>query len=159
MRVYMKYLLIVVALVLFVSGLSAQMVDRAQAERINNAPGLSIRPASNPFSLLDFSRIRWSHSYSVSFFSGGSSSGSVGLLNSTMFYDISKSLSLSINLGVAHSSGSLGEGRTATLLPGFTLDYHPSDKFRMTFMVQRYDGVLNPLAGRSSSWYNPIGPR
>ncbi|MDH4035334.1 MAG: hypothetical protein OEV80_16195, partial [candidate division Zixibacteria bacterium] len=105
------------------------------------------------------SRITWSHSYSVGFFSGGAASGSVGLLNSTMFYEISSKLSLSLNLGVAHSGGNWGEGREATLLPGFTLDYHPSDKFRMTFMIQRYDAVLNPLVDRSRSWHSPIGLR
>ena len=76
-----------------------------------------------------------------------------------MFYEISSKLSLSLNLGVAHSGGSWGEGREATLLPGFTLDYHPSDKFRMTFMIQRYDAVLNPLVSRSSSWRSPIDLR
>lgn len=155
----LRYLLPVLAIVTLASFASAQMSDRAELENLHNTPGLSIKPAASLFSLLDMSKIRWSHSYSVGFFSGGSASGSVGLLNSTMFYDISKSLSLSINLGVAHSGGSWGEGRQTTVLPGFSLDYHPSDKFRMTFMIQRYDAVLNPLVSRSSSWHNPIGLR
>lgn len=155
----LRYFLPALAIVMLASFASAQMADRAEIENLQNTPGFSIKPAANPFSLLDMSKIRWSHSYSVGFFSGGSASGSVGLLNSTMFYDISKSLSLSINLGVAHSGGSWGEGRQATVLPGFSLDYHPSDKFRMTFMIQRYDAVLNPLVSRSSSWHNPVGLR
>lgn len=159
MNYRLRYLLPVLVLAMMASLASAQMADRAELEGLTQTNGMSVKPAANPFSLLDMSRVRWSHSYSVGFFSGGSSSGSVGLLNSTMFYDISRSLSLSINVGVAHSGGSWGEGRSATVLPGFTLDYHPSEKFRMTFMIQKYDGALNPLVGRSSSWYNPTGLR
>lgn len=155
----LRYLLPALTVFALASLASAQMADRAELENLQNSPGLTIKPAADLFSLLDMSKIRWSHSYSVGFFSGGNASGSVGLLNSTMFYDVSKSLSLSINLGVAHSGGSWGEGRQATILPGFTLDYHPSDKFRMTFMIQRYDAVLNPLVSRSSSWFSPIGRR
>lgn len=158
----LRYLLPVFVLataVMLASLASAQMADRAELENVTKNGGLSVKPAANPFSLLDMSRVRWSHSYSVSFFSGGATSGSVGLLNSTMFYDISKSLSLSINLGIVHSGGSWGEGRQATILPGFTLDYHPSDKFRMTFMIQQYNLVLNPLVSGSSFWHNPTGLR
>ena len=159
MNHHLRYLLPVLALITLASFASAQMADHAELENLSKTSGLSVKPAANPFSLLDLSRISWSHSYSVSFFSGGASSGSVGLLNSTMFYEISSKLSLSLNLGVVHSDGSWGEGREATLLPGFTLDYHPSEKFRMTFMIQRYDAVLNPLINRSSSWHSLTGLR
>ena len=159
MKHHLRYLLPVLALITLASFASAQMVDNAELENLSKTSGLSVRPVANPFSLLDLSRISWSNSYSVSFFSGGASSGSVGLLNSTMFYEISSKLSLSLNLGVVHSGGSWGEDREATLLPGFSLDYHPSDKFRMTFMVQRYDAVLNPLVNRSNSWHSPTGLR
>lgn len=153
-----RLLLAVLAIALFGS-VSAQMADRAELENLSNPGGLSVKPATSLFSLLDMSKISWSHSYSVGFFSGGAVSGNVGLLQSTMLYEISSKLSLTLNLGVAHSGGQWGQGRDATLLPGFTLDYHPSEKFRMTFQVQRYDAVLNPFVNRSSSWYNPAGLR
>jgi len=152
-------LLLAVFLIAVAGCVSAQMADRAQLDNLSRTSSLSVKPAANPFSLLDMSRISWSHSYSVSFFSGGAMSGSVGLLNSTILYEFSPKLSLSVNLGVAHSAGQWGQGREATVLPGFTLDYHPSEKFRLTFMVQRYDAVLNPLISRSNSWYNPAGLR
>ncbi|RME28379.1 MAG: hypothetical protein D6800_03965 [Candidatus Zixiibacteriota bacterium] len=119
-----------------------------------------IQPAQNPFSLLDFSRIRWSHSYSVSFFSGGNGSGTVGLLNTTMFYDISRSLSLAVNLGIEHSGGAIwGDANNkARFLPGFTLDYHPSENFRMSLIMQRVDGLYSPYGGPyygpGSRWYD-----
>ena len=159
MKSRLSKLLLAVLLIAVVGGVSAQMADRARLDDMSRTSSLSVKPAANPFSLLDMSRISWSHSYSVSFFSGGAMSGSVGLLNSTMLYEFSPKLSLSVNLGVALSAGQWGQGRDATLLPGFTLDYHPSEKFRLTFMVQRYDAVLNPLVSRSNSWYNPAGLR
>ena len=66
--------------VLFVGSLagvvSAQLSDKADLENMSNRYGVGVKPATNTFSLLDFSRITWSHSYSVSFFSGGNTSGS-----------------------------------------------------------------------------------
>lgn len=122
----------------------------------SSSNSLSVQGAPNPFSLLDLSRIRWSHSYSISYLSGGSRSGSAGLLNSTMFYDISNSLSLSVNVGVLHNSGSIwGDGNNdATILPGFRLDYHPSEKFRMSIGFQRVSGY-SPYYLDGGHWYNP----
>lgn len=138
---------------------TAAVADTAATPSAVPAPtnsSLSLQGAPNPFSLLDLSRIRWSHSYSISYFSGGSSSGSAGLLNSTMFYDISRSLSLSVNIGVLHNSGSIwGDSKNdATILPGFRLDYHPSEKFRMSIAVQRVSG-LYPYYYDRGGWFSP----
>lgn len=120
------------------------MADVASLESRSAVNSLGVTPVLNPFSLIDFSRIKWSHSYSVNFFSGGIGSGSVGMLNTTMFYDISNSLSLSVNLGIAHDVGgnfrSRVGGNSASFLPGLNLDYHPSENFRMSFSFQRYQG-------------------
>jgi len=150
--------LLAVFLIAVAGSVSAQMADKAELHSISKSPS-SVKPAADLFSLLDLSKVSWSHSYSVSFFSGGAMSGSVGLLNSAMLYEFSPKLSLILNLGVAHSGGQWGQDRNTTLLPGFTLDYHPSDKFRLTFQVQKYDAVLNPLISRSSPWYSPVGSR
>ena len=151
--------LVVFALIIGVAAsVSAQMSDKAALESAMQDRGLGIRPALNPASLLDFSRIRWSNSYSVSFFSGGNNSGSFGLLNSTMLYDLSSKLTIGFNLGIAHTGGAWTTDRNATFLPGFTLDYHPSEKFRLSFMVQRVSGAYNPFANRSGIWHNPVSP-
>ena len=103
-------------------------------------------PASSPFSLLDASRMNWSHSYSITFFSGGNSSGSLGMLNSTMTYELSSKLSFAFNIGVLHNTGAFfrAEGSDATLLPGFTVDFHPSKNFQMSLSVQKYNGLMTP---------------
>ena len=152
----------VLALVLILSmGLSAsaQMADEAALDHISQSNNLGRQAVSNPFSLLDMSRIKWSHSYSVAYFSGGGSSGSAGLFQTNMLYELSSKLTLNINLGLAHTGNILSaKDRATSFLPGFTLDYHPSDKFRMSLMVQTYNGPLNPYQGRSSLWHRPFGP-
>lgn len=154
----MKSILVCVSLLLMAGAVFAQS---AGAPIPSTAPSnsLGLQGAPNPFSLLDFSRMRWSHSYSISFFSGGGSSGSVGLLNTTMDYELSKSLSLSLNVGVMHNSGALwGDGRNdATILPGFQLDYHPSEKFRLMLGFQRVSG-LSPYYYNDGSWRRSIYP-
>ncbi len=155
---YMKKLVVVILVLSLSASVCAQLSDRADLDAVTQNRVLGVRPAASPFSLLDFSRIRWSHSYSVSFFSGGNNSGSLGLLTSNMTYELSSKLSLCFKLGVAHSGGPWSMGREATLLPGFRLDYHPSEKFRLVFMVERLGGLYDPFAHRSSSWHNPSGP-
>lgn len=152
----MRFLATLITILLLAGMASAQFVDDAIAQDPNPGNSLGTKPASSPFSLLDLSRVRWSHSYSVGFFSGGFGSGSSGLLNSTMFYDFSPKLSLQLNLGVLHDPGSLvGSGdRDATLLPGFLLEYHPSDKFQMSIGYQKYSASFsNPYYGRYGPWY------
>jgi len=156
----MRFIATFVFVVLLSVTASAQMADEADLNRIERDNSLGVSATESPFSLLDFSRIKWSHSYSVSYFTGGYGSGTQGLFNTSMLYELSPKLSLSLNLGVAHSGGVFkGDGSTASFLPGFTLDYHPSNKFRMTFSVQTYRGYMNPYYyDRSSHWLNSIGP-
>ena len=132
---------------IFICGtVSAQLTDQAKINDINNQSGIGINPAPTPFSLIDLSRVKWSHSYSVSFFSGGNNSGSVGLLNTNIFYEFSSKLSLALNIGIAHNPGNFwGDGSTdATVLPSFQLDYHPSNNFRISIGLQQYRGYLMP---------------
>lgn len=142
----MKKILVLYILLVFVYSSFGQSADKAKINEINRTNTFGVKPAVTPFSLLDLSRIRWSHSYSVSFFSGGYGSSSVGLLNSTMMYDISPKISLSLNLSIAHNPSALwGNGNSnSSFLPGFLLDYHPSNKFRMTVGMQYYNNYNSP---------------
>lgn len=142
------------AVLLFVTTASAQFVDDATQKDYQKENSLGVKPAVNPFSLIDFSRIRWSNSYSVSFFSGGNSSGSLGLWNSRMSYDLSNSLSLAFDINLVHNpSGLIGKGTSdAMVLPGFSLDFHPSRNFRMRFDYQTLD-YRSDYMFRRGSWY------
>jgi hypothetical protein len=141
----MKKVTIAVIVVLLAGSALAQFSDAAKVDELSKTSGLGIAPATSPFSLLNNSRVTWSHSYSVSFFSGGSYSGSYGMLNSAMFYEVSSKLSLAFSMALAHDPGLLwGNGsQSATFLPGFMLDFHPSKNFSLRINYQRLDGA-NP---------------
>ena len=149
--------------IIFVLGLAmpafGQLSDEATLNDVNRSSALGIKPAVSPFSLIDLSRGKWSTSYSVSFFSGGEYSGSMGVFHTSMFYEFSSKLSLSLNLGIAHNTGAVwGDGSSnASLLPGFRLEYHPSEKFRMSIGVQTYGGYASPYYYRPAYWDYPLG--
>ncbi len=137
----MKTLFTIFAVLILALPVSAQFVEEAPAPNDVAQSSFGSRPATSPFSLLDLSRIKWSHSYSVSYFSGGNTSGTLGLFNTGMMYEFSPKLSLNLNVGIAHNPAALWgdkKNNNAELLPGFLLDYHPSEKFRMSIGFQRY---------------------
>lgn len=135
-----------------------QDIDQARMETPNAYNSLGVQPAPTPFSLLDMSRIKWSHSYSVSFFSGGNQSGSVGLASTSMFYEFSDRLSLQVDLGILHNPGAIWGDKNnsdASLLPAVRLDYRPTDKIFMSFEYQKVDGRAYPYG---LSRYNRYWP-
>lgn len=146
----MKKFLGLLVVLAVATGASAQMTDQANLETLSQINSLGARPAESPFSLLDWSRMHWQHSYSVSFVSGGNFSSSVGLWNSRMVYDFSSRLSMGLNLAVAHDISGVSQlgNRTSSVFPGFWLDYHPSQKFRLNLSVQRVPGgyAYNPYS-------------
>ena len=150
MEKLIRTIIITLIIALMAGVVSAQLVDQADAGSVPAQQEIyGVEPAVSSFSLIDFSRVKWSHSYSVSYFSGGSYSGSMGCYNSSIFYELSPKLSLTLNIGISHNAGSLwGDGNNdASILPGFRLDYHPSEKFRMTLMVQKIDASYLPYSG------------
>lgn len=154
-----KLHLILAALCLFASTSFGQNAD---VQRINTtiaSKPLGIAPSASPTGLLDFSKVRFSSSYSMSYLSGGGESMSQGLLSSTMYYDFSSKLSMSLNVGVLHNTGSLFNtslNSKSSVLPGMSLDYHPSDKFRMSLSVQSFSGLYSPYNGRG--YFGTVSP-
>ncbi len=125
-----------------VSTSMAQMADQAEISTIKS-DYLGIKPANKPFSLIDLSRLSWSNSYSLSFFSGGGYSGSMGLYTGIISYELSKALTLGLKMGIAHDPGALFNRQAnsgAVFLPGLNLDYHPSEHFRFSVGIDSYRG-------------------
>lgn len=147
----MRSIFTILALLLMVSVVSAGELSEAPPKSTSQVSGIGVKPAASPWSLLDMSRISWSHSYSVSFFSGGGTSSSVGLLQTSMLYDISDKLKLTVNLGMLHNPSALwNDGDSnARFLPGFRLDFRPSDKVSMTLEVQQVAGYYMTPYGYS----------
>ncbi|HWR83562.1 MAG TPA: hypothetical protein VN285_09680 [Candidatus Deferrimicrobium sp.] len=152
----MKKLLLITAILTFVfSGESfAQLADRARLDALTQSNSLGVKPARTPFSLLDLSRMRWSHSYTVSYFSAGGSDASVGFLRSMMVYDLSSALTLGVSLGLAHDIGGTPRvgNRAAAVYPGLWLDFHPSEKLSMSVAFQRLPSINDPYSYGRAAW-------
>ncbi len=136
MRGPMRKTIVIFALILLVAASStvAQFTDKAELGLIKK-DYLGLRPVDRPFSLIDFSRLQWSHSYSMTFYSGAGSSGSIGMYTGNIFYEITPSLSLNMKVGIAHNPGGLFDrtkNADAIFLPGARLDYRPSDNFHIS---------------------------
>jgi len=124
----------------------AQTVDEAEMNNMKK-DYLGMQPAAKPFSLIDLSRLQWSHSYSVTYFSGSDHSGSMGMYAASVFYELSPALSLDILLGIAHDPGALFNQNTpvnAAYYPSIHLDYHPSNNFRVSVGFVSHPGFYNP---------------
>lgn len=157
----MKFRFFFVVVVLVVSAaLAVQATENAPVGGPNTVSQSSLKGAANPFSLLSSSRIRWSNSYAVTFFSGGGRSGSLGILNTSMFYELSPKLSLGLNVGVLHNPSSLWGDKKSNpmLLPGMRLDFHPSRAFRMIVDIRSVSGAMYPYDRSAGFWYDPIYP-
>jgi hypothetical protein len=157
-----RILFVAAVLCLLTAGaVSAQFSDQAELTPTGTGgAGLGVKPAESPFSLINLANVKWSHSYSVSYFSGGTHSGSAGLWTSSMLYEISPKLSLGLNFGILHNAGVLwGDGNSnATFLPGLRLDYHPSDKFHMSVIVQKVAGWYGPDDYLRNYFWQPTTP-
>ena len=127
-------------------------------------------PRAGGFSLLDPSRFKMSQSYTMSYFSGSGSSGSVGLYMNTIEYRLSDPLTVRVGLAYLHqplgflsNSGArsgLDEGR---LLPNFSLLYRPSNRFQLLIdyrtvpTIGEYGGLgrygVSPYTGFYDPWH------
>jgi hypothetical protein len=143
-----KYLLTTIVIIFISASLSmAQLSDKADLTSVKQ-DYLGLKPASKPFSIIDLTKLSWSHSYSLGYFSGGGVSGSMGLYTGLLFYEISPSLSLGLKLGIAHNPSAVFDRSASSetaFLPGLSLDYRPSNNFRLSIGIDSYMGnTLNP---------------
>ena len=152
------FMILVLGLLLSLPAI-AQDLDQAKLAVPNATNSIGVTPVPTPFSLLDLSRIKWSHSYSVSFFSGGGQSGQLGVASTSAYYEFNDKLSLQVNLGILHNPGAIWGDKNnndATLLPGFRLDYRPADNVFMSIEFQRVAGGMYPYGygfDRYSGYY------
>ncbi|MCP4632249.1 MAG: hypothetical protein GY855_04930 [candidate division Zixibacteria bacterium] len=116
----------------FAQPLAPPQPEASSFSNMNN-PGLSI---------LDPDRIRTSHSYSFSYFSGSGGSGSVGMLMNSIEYKVSDPLKLTFDIGVMHNPSAIvgrsNSGISPVVVPGFTLQYQPSNSFLFRMSIQSY---------------------
>lgn len=133
-----KIKIILIAVMILIIGLSLSPAQ-AQTSKDNQSNTSILENKSNTknFSLLDPSRFKLYQSYSFSYFSSGNSSGSLGIYTTTLNYQISNPLSVSLSLNYLHQPLSvLGRndwGIKNSVLPNFQLLYRPNSSF--SFMM------------------------
>jgi hypothetical protein len=98
---------------------------------------LGVKSNTKNFSLLDPARLKIYNSYTFSYFSSGNTSGSYGIYTTTLNYQLSNPLSLTLSLNYLHQPLSVF-GRDDlrvknTVLPNFQLNYRPNNNF--SFMI------------------------
>ncbi len=118
------------------SPFSSAQVQTA-ANNSDNPNILGAKSNSNNFSLLVPSRLKIYQSYSFSYFSNGNTNGSLGIYTTTLNYQISSPLSLSLSLNYLHQPlsvfGKSDWGIKNSVLPNFQLNYRPNSNF--SFMI------------------------
>jgi hypothetical protein len=130
-------------------------LTQAQAPDINSGDKNLLGWESNAknFSLLDPQRLKMYHSYTFSYFSNSQTSGSFGVYTTTLNYQLSKPLSLTLSLNYLHQPLSVfGQNNLRvkdSILPNFQLHYRPSSSFSLWINVLTYptpysSGYRNP---------------
>jgi len=131
-----KIVLIAVLIALACMSLSPAQAQTSQ-DNLGNTSILGNKSNTNSFSLLDPSRFKLYQSYSFSYFSSGNTSGSLGIYTTTLNYQISNPLSLTLSLNYLHQPlsvfGRNDWGIKNSVLPNFQLLYRPNSSF--SFMM------------------------
>jgi hypothetical protein len=139
-----QHILATIFLAAFTANAMAEDVPTTQVAA-NATPAItgntSLYQSSSPFRLFDPTRLTFNHSYSLSYFSGGSvGSGSMGLYRGSVGYQISRPLFLQVDVGIVHQPGAMFSnnvnGSNAQILPNLSLRYTPSPKFNLIINVQ-----------------------
>jgi hypothetical protein len=135
MRKVGKFVWLSIALALVLVPMASLRLHASEVQSPqNDLLGVKSNNVKN-FSLLDPQRLRLHQSYTFSYFSGSGSSGSLGVYTTTLDYQLSEPLSLSVSLNYLHQPlsvfGSKNTGTKGEILPNFQLRYRPSSSFSL----------------------------
>ncbi|MFQ6002665.1 MAG: hypothetical protein ACE5KJ_02860 [Candidatus Zixiibacteriota bacterium] len=131
--------LVFLGLILFSFGSAFPQIESSSAKSQTDESLLGVKSKAKSFSLLDPSKFRMSHSYTLSYFSSGKTSGSFGVYTNVLEYKFSNPLTLTLSLNFLHRPLSVfrkDQLRTKdAILPNFQLRYRPNDSFSFTINV------------------------
>jgi hypothetical protein len=138
-----KYLAVAaLAVVLALSATAYSQIELNDSATKTNPKILGLLPASS-FSLLDPSRLDIKNSYSFSYVSSGKYSGSFGLYQTSLGYQVSSPLYLQVDLGYLHQPFGLKNNLdlNSRFFPNFHLYFNPNSNF--SFSVDVLTGPSN----------------
>ncbi len=141
-------------------------LTKAQFKQNKNAPSITDRigtpysATSSIFSFIDPSKFHMQQSYSLSFISNGSQSGSLGLYTNRLSYTINQNLQLIADIGYLHQPfSSLGNMPLSLdkgqLLYGGEIRYKPTEN---SLIQLRFENAPSYLWQRNSNYnyyYSP----
>ena len=141
----MKKLMISALLAVFAAGVSIQPASGQTGIGLKN-PEQEQSLLGNPnsgYSLLDPNRFKISNSYSISYLNGNGYSGSFGLLQTSIGYEIASPLYLQVDLGYLHQPLGLNKNLNVNdrVFPNFHLFYTPNRNFHLS--VEYFSGPSN----------------
>jgi hypothetical protein len=123
--------------IIFLCSILTPAQAQTSKDNLSNMNSLGIKSNIQGFSLLDPSRFKLHQSYSFSYFSSGNTSGSLGIYTTTLQYQLSNPLSLTLSLNYLHQPltvfGQNSWGIKNSVLPNFQLSYRPNSSF--SFML------------------------
>ncbi len=135
----------------------AQLKTQTEKPPLDVLGGIT-RPANSwsLASLFSPDRFHMSHSYGMTFFSGGGQSGSIGLYTNTMDFRLSDPLFLRVNTGILHRpfGGPKNAPDNAQLVHGAELIYKPTRHFQMNVGYSS-----TPLYGGYAPYESPFARR
>lgn len=147
-------LIFAIALLLFPALLSAQL--KRQDTPISIREEL-IKPANNfGLSILDPSKIKMSHSFSMSYFSIGGKGVAQNIYLNTLQYQIAQPLMLTVQWGIRQTPyNSLAKDsplfNSGFFLSGAELRYKPTENLEMNFQISTQPNYYSPY------YYNRFG--
>jgi hypothetical protein len=156
----MKSLSMVITFLL-TTALTAQAQLKSQVDEKQINVRESLTTPSSLFGLLSPNRFSMNQSYSLSFYSGGGQSGSLGMFNNAFNFRLSDPLMLRVDMGVMHQpfGGPKGSGlqnQNAHFMGGAELIYRPSERFMMQVGVSN-NPYTNGSFGNYGFYENPFG--
>ena len=110
------------------------------------------------FSFFDPSKLTMHHSYSMSYYTGGGRSGSIGYYMNSIEYEFSNPLKIRVDLGYLHSptnmfSNGSAASQSGAFVPGFSIDWRPSKHFNFRL---DYRQIPQSQLGWSNRYLNPF---
>lgn len=132
------------------------LLSSAQASEVSSQDKnlLGFTSNSKNMGLLDPQRLKMNHSYSFSYFSNGQTSGSFGVYTTTLRYQLSNPLSLTLSLNYLHQPLSVFRRDALRvdnrILPNFQLHYRPNSSFSLWINVLTLPAAYGP--GNESFW-------
>ena len=133
------------------------VLDTRVSDYLRSGDGFNL--GIQPSGLFDPSRMSFTHSYSMNYFSSGGAALAQGLFMETIRYRLSNPVTLTLNLGYLHQPYStfdsgVGPSQSGEFLGGASLTWRPADNMFLHIELANYPKYYG-YGAYPRSFYNP----